>query len=262
MESLYNRASIVVLPSYVEGFGFGLVHALATKKVVVARDIPATREILATYKKYSGVFLYADDREFVRALQLAVSETSSHVNDEGTEGWDAWVDGFASFCLELLDHEDIFDRASRRIDAGDLLRKAELLKRLQAAAPPAAAATSQNTADNSNIKSHGAIVDGQGRQWRPVCHVKHLLDLDGEEFVFCAYVTLFHRLPDSGGLVNYLTELQTGASKIQILSRLRNSSEWRQSGHSLAGYWGAVIKGRLRHINWTSPTEPRRASTQ
>jgi len=56
MESLYEQASIVVLPSYVEGFGFGLLHALAARKVVVARDIPATREILATYNRYSGVF--------------------------------------------------------------------------------------------------------------------------------------------------------------------------------------------------------------
>jgi GT2 family glycosyltransferase/glycosyltransferase involved in cell wall biosynthesis len=262
MESLYRRASIVVLPSYVEGFGFGLLHALAAKKVVVARDIPATKEILATYKNYSGVFLYADDGDIVRTLKLAMSEKVSHVNDEGAEGWDVWVDGFASFCARLVDQEDIFDRASRRIYAGDLLRKAELLDRLQVAAPPTAAVTVPNAADDTDMEKNGAIVDAQGRQWRPARHVKHLLNLDGEEFVYCAYVTLFNRLPDSDGLVNYLTELQTGTSKIHILSRLRNSSEWQQSGHPLAGYWGAVIKRRLRYINWTSPPESRRASTQ
>jgi glycosyltransferase involved in cell wall biosynthesis len=32
MESLYTRASVVVLPSHVEGFGLGLVHALAARK--------------------------------------------------------------------------------------------------------------------------------------------------------------------------------------------------------------------------------------
>jgi GT2 family glycosyltransferase/glycosyltransferase involved in cell wall biosynthesis len=263
MESLYNRATIVVLPSHIEGFGFGLLHALAAKKVVVARDIAATREILATYKKYSGVFLYSDDSDIVRALKLAMSESCSHVNDDGAEGWDAWVDGFASFCAALVDREDIFDRASRRISAGDLLRKSELLDRLQAAPSPTVTTTSSSTADATDLmKKNGAIVDAQGRHWRPVRHVKHLLNLDGEEFVHCAYVTLFNRLPDSGGLVNYLTELQTGTSKIQILSRLRNSSEWQQSGHLPAGYWGVVIRTRLRHINRLLQSESRRAPKQ
>lgn len=244
MASLYARANIVVLPSYIEGFGFGLLHALAAKKVVVARDIPATREILATYKSYSGVFLYADDSDVVRVFKLALNENLSHVNDEEAEGWDVWVDGFARFCAALVDQDDIFDRASRRIYAADLLRKAELLDRLRAATP-LTEATANRKADTS-AENSGAIVDPQGRRWRPVTHVKQLLNLDGEEFVYCAYVTLFNRLPDSDGLVNYLTELQAGASKIQILSSLRNSSEWQQSGHALAGYWGAVIKSRLR----------------
>jgi GT2 family glycosyltransferase len=255
MESLYRRASIVVLPSYVEGFGFGLLHALAAKKVVVARDIPATREILATYKEYSGVSLYSDDGDAVRALKLAMTETLSQVNDEGAEGWSDWVDGFASFCTTLVDQGDIFNRASRRIYAGDLLRKAELLHRLESAPHPTTVLSTPKAAEDTRIEKNGAIADARGRQWRPVRHVKHLLSLDGEDFVYCAYVTLFNRLPDSDGLVNYLTELQSGTTKIQIVSRLRNSSEWQQSGNSIAGYWGAVLKARLRYINPPSPTE-------
>src|ERR1700676_4450473 len=101
MESLYNRSSIVVLPSYVEGFGLGLVHALAARKVVVARDIPATREILSTYQRINGGFLYRDDANIVTAVKWAMNERASHVNDDGAEGWDEWVDGFAKFCLKL-----------------------------------------------------------------------------------------------------------------------------------------------------------------
>jgi hypothetical protein len=78
--------------------------------------------------------------------------------------------------------------------------------------------------------------------------VRHLLNLDGEDFVYSAYVTVFNRLPDSDGLVNYLKELQSGISKIAIVSRLRNSSEWQQSGSSIAGYWSAVIRARLRDV--------------
>jgi Glycosyl transferases group 1/Domain of unknown function (DUF4214) len=248
MEYLYSQASIVVLPSYVEGFGFGLLHALAAKKVVVARDIPATREILATYNQCSGVFLYSDNGDIVRAFKLAMIANVSEVNDDGAQGWDHWVDGFARFCAALIDQEDVFDRASRRICAGDLLRKSELLDRLQAVAAVTTSTQGGRTTDNLATEDDGAITDLQGRHWRPVRHVKHLLNLDGEEFVYSAYVTLLKRLPDSDGLVNYLTELQAGISKLVILSRLRNSSEWRQSGHSLAGYRTAVIGTRFRDV--------------
>ena len=98
----------------------------------------------------------------------------------------------------------------------------------------------------ADVKRNGAIVDLQGRQWRPVRHVNHLLRLDGEEFVYSAYVTLFNRLPDSDGLVNYLTELQAGISKIEIVSRLHNSSEGQRSVSALGGYRRAMIKTRLR----------------
>jgi GT2 family glycosyltransferase len=73
MESLYMRANVVVLPSHVEGFGLGLVHALAARKVVVARDIPATREILSTYQRVSGVFLFRNDATIVSSLKLAMN---------------------------------------------------------------------------------------------------------------------------------------------------------------------------------------------
>jgi GT2 family glycosyltransferase len=248
MESLYEQASIVVLPSYVEGFGFGLLHALAARKVVVARDIPATREILATYNRYSGVFLYMDNGEIVSAMNLATAEDVSHVNDDGAEGWDVWVDGFANFCAMLVDEQDIFDRAWRRILAGDLLKKAELLDRLQATPRPTITAPRPNSANDEGIEEVGAIADAHGRQWRPARNVRHLLNLDGEDFVYSAYVTVFNRLPDSDGLVNYLKELQSGISKIAIVSRLRNSSEWQQSGSSIAGYWSAVIRARLRDV--------------
>jgi GT2 family glycosyltransferase len=248
MECLYNQAGIVVLPSYVEGFGFGLLHALAAKKAVVARDIPATREILATYNQCSGVFLYSDNGDIVRAFKLATIASLSEVNDDGAQGWDHWVDGFASFCASLVGQEDVFDRASRRICAGDLLRKSELLDRLQAGGAVTTSAQGGNTPDDVDKENDGAITDLQGRHWRPVRHMKHLLTLDGEEFVYSAYVTLFNRLPDSDGLVNYLTELQAGIGKLAILSRLRNSSEWRQSGHSLAGYRSAVLGTRIRDV--------------
>jgi GT2 family glycosyltransferase len=247
MESLYARASIVVLPSHVEGFGLGFVHALAARKVVVARDIPATREILSTYKDVSGVFLYRDDTDIVPTLKKAMNERQSEVNDEGADTWDEWTDGFARFCLQLLQQDDLFERVVRRIQAGDLLRKVEMFDRLQTTAPVLQVATMEGSSAKVNSKS-GAITDAQGREWQPVRHVKELLDLNDEEFLYGAYVTLFRRLPDSDGLVNYLAELQSGVSKLDIVSRLRKSSEGRKYARTLSGYGALVMKAKLSSL--------------
>jgi GT2 family glycosyltransferase len=246
MESLYTRASVVVLPSHVEGFGLGLVHALAARKVVVARDIPATREILATYKDVSGVFLYKDDADIAAALELAMHVHQSQVNDIGADTWGEWVDGFAIYCLQLAQDEHLFARLVRRIQSGDLLRKAEMFDRLRtASAPQAATANSSPAAMGGNAET---IIDAQGRTWLPARHVKELIDLNGEEFIYAAYVTFFRRLPDSDGLVNYLTELQSGISKLVIVSRLRRSSEGRKYDHSLSGYRSFAVKAKLRSL--------------
>lgn len=246
MESLYNRASMVVLPSYVEGFGFGLVHALSAGKVVVARDIPATREILATYKRYSGVFLYGNDRELERAVRMAMNETRSTVDDETAAGWEEWVDGFAQFCLGLLEADDLFHRLERRIRAGDLLRKEELLGRLQSSA--VTPASRPKDAANAAERGKRAITDESGRSWLPVRQIEQLLALQREEFIYSSYVTVLNRLPDSGGLLNYLVELESGVSKLEIISRLKNSPEGRGVRTPLGGYRSAVLKARLRSL--------------
>jgi hypothetical protein len=248
MESLYTGASVVVLPSHVEGFGLGLVHALAARKVVVARDIPATREILSTYQRVSGVFLYRDDATLVSVLKLAMNEHASQVNDDGAESWDDWVDGFARFCLKLLTQDDLFERVVRRMQAGDMLRKSDMFERLQttsSALQPVTTQGASSVADNANA---GTITDAHGRRWLPAGHVKELLHLDGEEFVNRTYVTLFRRLPDSDGLVNYLTELRSGVSKLEIVSRLRKSTEGRKYAHPLTGLRSIVMRTRMRSL--------------
>jgi GT2 family glycosyltransferase len=248
MQSLYTRASVVVLPSHVEGFGLGLVHALAARKVVVARDIPATREILSTFQRVSGVFLYRTDANIVSALKLAMNERASQVNDDGAESWDDWVDGFAEFCLKLLAQDDLFERVVRRMQAGDMLRKSDMFERLQTTSSvpnPLTAQGASPAADNVNIS---AITDAHGCRWLPAGHVKELLHLDGEEFVNRAYVTLFKRLPDPDGLVNYLTELRSGVSKLEIVSRLRNSTEGRKYSHPLTGYRSIVLRAKMRSL--------------
>lgn len=227
MDSLYNRASIVVLPSHVEGFGFGLVHALAAGKVVVARDIPATREILATYKHIGGVFLYADDGDVERALQEAMGARNSVVDDTGTETWASWVDGFAEFCRTLMEADDLFDRLVNRIRSGDLLRKADMFEQVQRASV-------------NRIGADGILIDTQGRIWAPAKSIDELLALDGEQFVFKAYVTLLRRLPDPGGLEHHERELAVGTGKLRLLKAMYGSPEGREQ----------PVEDRIRTREW------------
>jgi GT2 family glycosyltransferase len=214
IEPLYARASVVVLPSYAEGFGFGLVRALAAGKAVVARDIPATREILATYKRIDGVFLYRDDLELVTALKSAMTQGASRVDDTGARSWDDWVDGFAQYCKQLIAQDDVFPRMVERIRAGDLLRRAD-----ECARP---------------LFKQAAVR-----------HVRELLALEGKEFIQAAYVSSFNREADAQGLENYLEELKAGVSKLTIVSRLRNSEEGRQKALPLAGFRQAVMARRV-----------------
>ncbi len=212
MEALYTGASVVVLPSHVEGFGYSLIHALAANKVVVARDIPATREILATYGGCTGVFLYAHDGELPSAMRSAMNVSRSSVDEGTAEGWDQWVDGLALFCQRLVVQDDIFERLARRIEAGDFLRKSELCEQMQSAGisrPADFAAASAEVRGDSEGKR--LLRDALGREWSPV-HVRRLLSLDGEDFIYGTYVTILNRLPDPDGMVNYLAELQSGIS--------------------------------------------------
>ena len=246
MESLYTRASVVVLPSHVEGFGLGLVHALAAGKVVVARDIPATREILATYKRYSGVYLYAHDGDIARVLRSAMNDSKSSVEDSAAETWNEWVDGFADFCSSLLGRNDIFERMVGRIQSGDLLRKSELLGHLQSPAPaPVSTPTTIQVGADSSERS---VTDEHGRKWTPLRQVKRLVALDGEEFVYSAYVAILNRVPDSDGLLNYLTELKAGVGKVEIIYRLRSSAEGRRVKAPLVGYRRARARTRLASL--------------
>jgi GT2 family glycosyltransferase len=249
IEQLYCRASVVVLPSHVEGFGFGLVHALAAGKVVVARDIPTTREILATYKTVSGVFLFRNDLELVATLRTAMAVDASRVDDSAAQSWDDWVDGFVEFCSRLLAEDDVFPRLVRRLTVGDLLRRAELSGEL------GVAESFQARPDDGSDQAAIALTTGEPtrRRYRalsrvnrgPARNLRELLTLNGEEFVHAAYATIFGRAPDVSGLENYLGELDSGVSKFAIISRLRNSAEGQRKRLPLAGFTRAAIARRV-----------------
>lgn len=63
MESLWVNAKAVIFPSHYEGFGFPLLHALARKKVVFARDTALNRELKNVLPNGNNVFLYTTTKE-------------------------------------------------------------------------------------------------------------------------------------------------------------------------------------------------------
>jgi len=52
ISALYQKASVFVLPSLYEGFGMGILEAMAANTPVIASDIPAAREVGGNVAKY------------------------------------------------------------------------------------------------------------------------------------------------------------------------------------------------------------------
>jgi GT2 family glycosyltransferase len=215
LERLFADASAVVLPSYVEGFGLGLMHALAAGRAVVARRIPATEEILGSFESLEGVHLFDTDPELPDALLRALSSTvSSHVVERQSAGWNEWTDAVCGFLLGLTRDPHCFDRLVDRIASLDALEAASAQQR-------------------------GAEAPSPPRDAEPVVPdavpLEQLLGMDGRRFVQHAYATLLQRNADESGLAFYVAELDAGTDKIEILRALSSSDEAKSRGIAVEG---------------------------
>ena len=208
VSTLLSLASVIILPSHVEGFGFDVLHALAAGKPIVARNIESTREILATYKTVDGVHLFNNDTDIRTAFLSAMKDANSIVDDGSAIGWDEWVDGLAKFLVQSLRDKNLFDRLRNRIDASDRFRDA--------------AGTADVIGAAENLES--------------------LLRHEDRQFVECAYLTILRRPPDLEGLENYLTLLRRGVPKMQILFGMKDSPEGRKVGGELDGLREAIAQ--------------------
>lgn len=70
--------------------------------------------------------------------------------------------------------------------------------------------------------------------------ISDLLLLQGELFVYGAYVALFRRDPDPEGLSRYMELMKAGSSRTFILMELLNSPEAREKSASLRGLVNAI----------------------
>lgn len=122
VDDLYAKASIIVLPSFAEGFGFGLMHALAAGKPIVARNIAPTREIFATFEDVKGVFLYSTQQQLFKCIDQAAEARKSSVDSKQNLNWNTWTAGFVEMLLSLSNRSDTFFRLTERLREGDALR--------------------------------------------------------------------------------------------------------------------------------------------
>ena len=66
-------------------------------------------------------------------------------------------------------------------------------------------------------------------------HVRDFMKYEGIDFIHAAYRGVLNREPDPDGLNCYLGMLRQGATKAEILGRIRNSPEGRQEGTKVHG---------------------------
>lgn len=239
MNDLVAKASVVVLPSYYEGFGFGFMHALALKKPIVARDIPATREILDSFASVEGVALYKNNNDVTNIITEMVTLGYSKVDDTNSGDWKKWTSGFMSFCDELINSKDIYPRAVERLYAGNNLREFFQLRDLLASAQSRQAVTPSAIEAPVDQVTQAAVVVHSPSPYpeknKNIKTVNDLIALDNDEFLRNAYKLILLRECDNEGFLFYLNKIKNGRSKIDIIRDIRNSPEGKSVNSELAG---------------------------
>ena len=209
MNEIFASSSVIILPSYYEGFGLSVMHALALGKPVVARDIPATREILATFSAVEGVFLYFNDSDLPDAVRQAVECEQARVVEQDGADWDDWSRDLFAFATGLLDRSDICDQLIARIEDGDMLRRHSAAKDGTAPSGASGSPVALNLAP-------AATVD-----------LPAILALDGDAFIEAFYIQILGRRADPAGLDHHRALIANGMTKEDMLRAIMDSPEFK-----------------------------------
>ncbi len=220
VEQLCRDALVVVLPSYVEGFGLGFMHALAAGRPIAARRIPPTEEIIACLDAVSGVHLFNTDFGLIEACRKAIDCGSSSAADSRGTDWEDWADGLIRFSLSLLERPDLFPKLVRRIEASTKLWRI----------------AQEESANNEQIAEAKPKLGSPPPISSAIpVDLETLLAMDGQEFVEHAYATVLRRTVDESGLQSYLSQLNSGKDKLELVLALVGSAEGRLRNVQLPG---------------------------
>lgn len=121
--ALYAGARAVLYPSHYEGFGLPLLHALAHRRPVLARDLPAAREVKAwAAGGGANIHLAADTAGLARLACDPPAWTDPAPGGRPAQGWAATADALAAALAE----------ARAGLTAGTLARRLRCLAWLDA----------------------------------------------------------------------------------------------------------------------------------
>jgi glycosyltransferase involved in cell wall biosynthesis len=101
--ALYQQAAVFVLPSLYEGFGMGVLEAIASQTPVVAADIPALREAGGRLARY---FEPTDTSDLASALVVSLKDPRIKKTDAekhlATYSWDKNAQHIIEYCRSRL----------------------------------------------------------------------------------------------------------------------------------------------------------------
>ena len=200
MENFYAQSSCVVLPSHYEGFGLSLLCALKYKKPIFVRRIEPVTEILSTYAKVEGVFLYESDLDLLRQLNEMPYMQASEVVSKSNDSWDDWSRSLSDLINQCIDDESVYQRSVKRLQQIDLLKECDMLRQ----------------------KLSLQIIN-------PIKNIVDLLRVDKSNFIETCYKQLLNRSPDKSGINYYSTLLKNNRGKSKILKSILRSEEYKQA---------------------------------
>lgn len=203
-------SSAIILPSFYEGFGFTLMHALAAGKPIVARDIAATREIIGTFEGLTGVYLFSDDKELERALAECLNVRNSSFSRELGDNWSTWTEHLMDFLDTLmLDRANIYPTAVKRLKRGDALRSNAIIA--------------------SRAILSGLLPVEAAMEEVVVLYLRDLTELPAEQFVDCIYENILGRRADTDGRAYHIGLVDDGISRSEIVNIFLASEEFKVS---------------------------------
>ncbi len=165
-------------------------------------------------------------------------------------GRDPDPEGYASYATLLRDDvaraklrilDELVGSEEARLRGAELPGLAELRVAMIATGDHAAAGAVTGTGAVDGDIAEGPVLGGAGAQ--PGLHLKvdgryragDLLSLDGESFVWAAYLAILRRVPDPPGFRHFVAQLNSGGGKIDILRAMRDSIEGATIGADIEG---------------------------
>jgi glycosyltransferase involved in cell wall biosynthesis len=118
--SIFANARAVVYPSHYEGFGLPIMHALASKKRIFARDIPVYHEIKRKVSAPENIQLFRHDAELLENLAAANFAGREPSQAHASETWETAARHLAALLARKMETVDA-RTIERRLAALDIL---------------------------------------------------------------------------------------------------------------------------------------------